>query len=352
MNSQNTQVGNPFAEIPTVPTAEIVNRVTMKAAMRASAGGTSSQVAAVIRARRTEARRMEIGGKTLRDRLDNVVVKFPNIDNLHPFYFETLDILFSVGQVKKTLGRIFGSSETIWRIRSQYVSKIWHSSTPRQAKMARQEGLARLFSVTKRLRSPLRFLEKVRSEMKQLPGIEPGLPTIVIAGYPNVGKSTLVKTVTDAHPEIASYPFTTREVMIGHTKVDFIPCQIIDTPGVLDRPISEKNPIEKRALAAIRHLAWVLAFLVDATETCGFPTRSQLQLLQELQTILDPIPVQLVYNKADILPLSNLSPDLLPSSGQETVQELIAHDRNSAIALLKRCLSLITIDRNRVLSIR
>ncbi|MHA2232834.1 MAG: NOG1 family protein [Candidatus Hodarchaeales archaeon] len=352
MNSQNVQDGNPFAEIPTVPTAEIVNRVTMKAAMRASAGGTSSRVAAVIRARRTEARRMEIGGKTLRDRLDHVVVTFPNIDNLHPFYFETLDILFSVGQVKKVLGRIFGSSETIWRIRSQYVSIIWHASTPMQAKRARREGLARLCSVAKRLGSALKFLEKVRSQMKVLPGIEPGLPTIVIAGYPNVGKSTLVKTVTDASPEIASYPFTTREVMIGHTKVDFIPCQIIDTPGVLDRPISEKNPIEKRALAAIRHLAWVLAFLVDATETCGFPTQSQLQLLQELQTILDPMPVQLVYNKADILPLSNLSSDLLPSSGQDNVQELIAHDRGSAIALLRRCLSLITIDRNRVLSIR
>ncbi|MFX0114075.1 MAG: NOG1 family protein [Candidatus Hodarchaeota archaeon] len=346
------QGGNPFAEIPTVPTAGIVNQVVMKNAMRASAGGTSSRVTAVVRARRTEARRMEVAGKTLRDRLDQIVVKFPDIDNLHPFYRETLDVLFGINQVKKVLGRVFGSSETIWRIRSQYVSAIWHSSTPKDAKLARQEGLARLFSVTNRLKGTLTFLENVRSEMKQLPGIEPGLPTIVVAGYPNVGKSTLVKTVTDARPEIASYPFTTREVMIGHATVDSIPCQVIDTPGVLDRPIAEKNPIEKRALAAIRHLAWVLAFLVDATETCGFPIQSQLQLLQELQSVLDPMPVQIAYNKADIMPLKATSADLLPSIEQNAIHELVAHERSSAIALLRRCLALIEIDRDRVLSVR
>lgn len=352
MSNQNAPGGNPFAKIPNIPSAGMVNRLVMKTAMRTSAGGTSSRLAAIIRARRTEARRMEVGGKDLRDRLDQVVVKFPSLDQIHPFYYETLDVLFSVDQVKKALGRIFGSSKTIWKIRSHYVSKIWHSSTPREAKLARQEGLARLFSVTNRLNGSLRFLEDVRSEMKRLPGIEPGLPTIVVAGYPNVGKSTLVKTITDAQPEIASYPFTTREVMIGHTKIDSIPCQIIDTPGVLDRPISEKNPIEKRALAAIRHLAWVLAFLVDATETCGFPIQSQLQLLAELQSILTPIPVQIAFNKADILPLSDLNSDLLPSSEQESLHELVAYERPSAIALLRRCLDLIQIDREKVLSMR
>ncbi len=352
MSNQNTHSGNPFSKIPNVPSAGMVNRLVMKTAMRTSAGGTSSRLAAIIRARRTEARRMEVGGKNLRDRLDQIVVGFPNLDQIHPFYHETLDVLFSVDQVRKTLGRIFGSSKTIWKIRSYYVSNIWHSSTPREAKLARQQGLARLFSVTNRLNSSLRFLEDVRSEMKRLPGIEPGLPTIVVAGYPNVGKSTLVKTITDARPEIASYPFTTREVMIGHTKVDSIPCQIIDTPGVLDRPIAEKNPIEKRALAAIRHLAWVLAFLVDATETCGFSIKSQLQLLQELQSVLDPIPVQVAYNKADILPLKATSADLLPSIEQNALHELVAHERSSAIALLRRCLGLIEIDRDRVLSVR
>jgi len=229
---------------------------------------------------------------------------------------------------------------------------IWHSSKPLEAKSARREGLARLSSVTKRLKGPLNFLEEVRSKMKSLPGIQSGLPTIVVAGYPNVGKSTLVRTVTDARPEIASYPFTTREVMIGHAKIESIPFQIIDTPGVLDRPISERNPIEQRALAAIRHLAWVLVFLVDGTETCGFSVHSQFQLLQELQETLDSIPIQVGYNKADLLPLKDLSTDLQLPVELEDIQELIAHDRSSALAILKRSIDRINIDRDKVLSMR
>ncbi len=344
--------GNPFAEIPTIPDAETLNRKVMKTAMKSSAGGTSQFLPPLTRIRRIEARRMEVGGKTLRDRIDKVALSFPNLDKIHPFFQETLDILFEIGLVKKALGRLYGSTSTIWQIRSLYVSKIWHATFPLEAKKARQDGLARLFSVSKRLRGALTFLEDIRSQMKCLPGIDPGQPSIVIAGYPNVGKSTLIRSVTQARPEIASYPFTTQEVNIGHFKINSIPCQIIDTPGVLDRPVEERNPIEKRALAAIRHLAWVLVFLIDPTETCGFAVKSQLKLLDEFRDMLKPIPIQIAYNKADILPLSDLDDSLVPFEDKDDLTELIAYNRDSVVEVLKKALSKVNFDREKILSLR
>jgi len=40
--------------------------------------------------------------------------------------------------------------------------------------------------------------------------------TVVVAGYPNVGKSSFIRLVSTAEPEIAAYPFTTKGVIVGH----------------------------------------------------------------------------------------------------------------------------------------
>jgi len=107
-----------------------------------------------------------------------------------------------------------------------------------------------------------------------LPDIRPDEPAIVIAGYPNVGKSSFVNRVTRASNQIAEYPFTTKGVQIGHFERDHVRYQIVDTPGLLDRPEDERNDIERQAVSALEHLADVVVFVLDPSGDCGYPSMS------------------------------------------------------------------------------
>ncbi len=55
-----------------------------------------------------------------------------------------------------------------------------------------------------------------------------------IIGYPNVGKSTLLATASAAKPKIASYPFTTREPVLGVVEVGLRSFVLAEIPGLID----------------------------------------------------------------------------------------------------------------------
>ena len=55
-----------------------------------------------------------------------------------------------------------------------------------------------------------------------------------IIGYPNVGKSTLLDTVSAAKPKIAGYPFTTREPILGMVEVGQRSFVLAEIPGLID----------------------------------------------------------------------------------------------------------------------
>ena len=77
---------------------------------------------------------------------------------------------------------------------------------------------------------------------------------VVLVGSPNVGKSSIVRTVSSGTPEVNNYPFTTRGVTIGHitsTVDDTARLIIMDTPGLLDRPAAERNEMENLTFASL-----------------------------------------------------------------------------------------------------
>jgi nucleolar GTP-binding protein len=75
--------------------------------------------------------------------------------------------------------------------------------------------------------------------------------------------------------------------------------QLIDTPGLLDRPLEKRNTIEKQAIAALRFLADVIILMSDPSESCGYSLTDQQQLRQQINELYPQIPLIEIENKVD-----------------------------------------------------
>lgn len=89
-----------------------------------------------------------------------------------------------------------------------------------------------------------------------------GAGQVALAGPPNSGKSSLVRALTRAGPEVAEYPFTTREPVPGMMAFEDIAFQLVDLP-----PISEQH-VEPWVFDLVRHagLVWLVLRAEDALE--------------------------------------------------------------------------------------
>lgn len=290
----------PFATIKKVHSAKELLDIAFHRASKASVS-ISSRDTPLEKARKREEARVRTASKILENRLMKVVKSFPSIDKLHPFYREMCEVLVGTQTLKKYLASLEGAAKVIARIASEAIGRIRSAQSPEDAARARIEAYGRMTSMIKKLDDRLIFLEDARKKLAKMPSINPEIPTIVVAGCPNTGKSSIVRAASSAKPEIAEYPFTTKTVILGHFKVGDELFQIMDTPGILDRPMSERNPIEKQAIAAIKWLAQAVIFVVDPTPSCGYSLKEQASLLKEVRELMPPgTPIITVINKVDL----------------------------------------------------
>jgi len=237
------------------------------------------------------------------DNLEKYVKEFPSINNLPLFYQEIIDIKIDTDKLKKSLGAVDWARKTCQMIYSKQSKSLKKSKNLDFLVKKQQEIQGRISSVLKQIDKELQNLAIAQNIMKEFPDLE-DLPTVVIAGYPNVGKSSLLKCISKARPKIAQYPFTTKEIHVGHIerKEKYIlkRFQVIDTPGLLDRPLSKRNEIEKQAIAAITHLADIIVFMIDVSETCGYSLENQKHLLTQMKKMFKNSKIIVVENKGDI----------------------------------------------------
>jgi nucleolar GTP-binding protein len=280
-----------FEKIHTVPTSDELINKAFKRAARAMSGKTIDSRESRLRANESM---ILTAANILTDNLSNIVRRFPSFDQLPRFYYELTDILVGVEKLKMSLASIDWASKKIHEVARNYVGSVRGSDIPEPV---RKEAFGRLASIIKSINKDLLFLNEARNILRKLPDVKDE-PTIIIAGYPNVGKSSFVSKVTGASPEIASYPFTTKGVTIGHFIRKGIRYQVMDTPGLLDRPMSERNNIERQAITAIQFLKAAVMFMIDPSESCGYKIEDQKRLLAEIKENFK-LPLLVVANKAD-----------------------------------------------------
>jgi len=277
-----------FERLPTVPTAdEILDRSFRRAAKKMkeklNKDRANEEFVRAVRA-------------AIHDRLVYIIRGFPEFEKLPQFYREMTDILFGIDKIKQSLGAVGWAAKHAGIVGGELAFQARKST---DSLAVRKRAVARIASIVHQIDKDLRFLNKVRNVLRQLPHIDDAF-TVVIAGYPNVGKSSFIRRVSTADPEVASYPFTTKEIIVGHRKVGRGRVQFIDTPGILDRPADERNAIERQALSAIMNVANVVLFIIDPSEHCGYPIEVQRRLLDEVAGLVS-VPIVAVANKSDIV---------------------------------------------------
>ncbi|HEY3273971.1 MAG TPA: NOG1 family protein [Methanocella sp.] len=281
-----------FEKIGTVPTAD---ELVDKAFSRSVRAGRGKMGGAYTDKRLIEESMVLTAGNIFSDNLHNATKGWPSMDKIGPFYREIADILAGVDRIKMSLASLEWAADKSKEISRKYVGIIRKDPDPIKV---RKQAFARMASIIHDVDKDLRFLNDARNKLRDLPDIKDE-PTIVVAGYPNVGKSSFVARVSSAKPEIARYPFTTKGVLIGHFTRKKNRYQVIDTPGLLDRPLEERNEIELQAISALRYVGEVLLFIVDPSEECGFTMAEQEKLLDEVRHTVK-IPVLVVANKIDM----------------------------------------------------
>ena len=218
---------------------------------------------------------------------------------MHPFYFDLIDLMFDVDKYKLSLGNIQWTSNKIKELSTVYIKKLKSAKTVDSLNGIMKSYYGRYSSLIKNINKDLLFLGECRNYFKRLPGIIMDIPTFIIAGIPNSGKSSLITIITGTNPEVADYPFTTKDVLLGYKIINNRRAQFIDTPGILDRDMSRRNPIEKRAIIALSKIDGIILFLFDYSGTSKYTVEEQEGLYKEISETFNNKVIR-VQTKIDI----------------------------------------------------
>ncbi|MBE6504983.1 MAG: NOG1 family protein [Methanobrevibacter millerae] len=285
--------------IPTIPTPDEILDKGFSRGKKAADLLRTQKIPKHLKGKKLEERRVVTACQVMKDKLKSIIDAVPEIEELHPFYQDYIDITVGVDSMKQALGALNWAYGILAQLEREYSNKIKRNPSERASSIQR-EAYGRIASVINKIEKDLDFLDFAKASLRNMPTIDFDATTIVIAGFPNVGKSTLLRQLSGADPQVANYPFTTKGIQIGHTERHWKSIQFIDTPGLLDRPVLEMNDIEMNAIVALEHLADAILFIFDGSETCGFHLDSQYNLLKQIEKIFSEIPIIYLFNKMDI----------------------------------------------------
>lgn len=235
------------------------------------------------------------------EKLAEIVESFPNINEIHPFHRDLLDTLYEKNHYKVSLAAVSRAKNLVEQVSRDYVRLLKFGQSLFQCKQLKTAALGRMATIVKKLKDPLLYLEQVRQHLGRLPSIDPNTRTLLICGYPNVGKSSFLKSVTRADVEVQPYAFTTKSLYVGHFDYKYLRFQAIDTPGILDRPTEEMNNIEMQSIYAIAHIRSCVLYFMDLSEQCGFSVEDQVKLFHSIKPLFANKSVLVVINKIDVM---------------------------------------------------
>jgi len=311
--------------IPTVLSADEILEKAFKRADKIEVWNVKDR----RKVRRHSGSKLNSFGHTISSKLRIYVRTFPSLDQLHPFYYQLLDLKINNDKLRHSLGALQWAANTTEIILKESDKNLKLSQDKTDMEKSRKSAYGRISSVVYKVEKDLELLQDAREFIRHLPVIEVEEPVIVIAGAPNVGKSLIMAKITTARPKIASYPFTTQSISLGHMEMEKQHFQLMDTPGLLDRPLEERNDIEREAILAIELIAHLIVFIFDPSESCGYTMEKQENLLKTIKASFPDVRLITISNKSDMATMDGvLSVSALEDRGLDELKQFIFDNIN------------------------
>ena len=162
-----------------------------------------------------------------------------------------------------------------------------------------------------------------------------------LVGYPNAGKSTLLRKLSAARPKVAAYPFTTLHPVVGVMELPgYRHATIADIPGLIEgahRGVGLGHEF-------LRHITRcpILIFVIDVAGSEGRSPVEDLQNLRKEIDLYDPMlssrPWLIVANKMD-LPNANENLEALQEKFSKVRTVSISAANGEGIDTLKKALA-------------
>jgi len=272
----------------------------------------------IQRIRQFYMRKVKFCAESIHERFAEILDSFPKMDDIHPFYADLINVIYDRDHYKIALGHIRTAINLVDNISKDYIRMMKHGDSLYRCKMLKRAALGRMVKVIKKLGPSLSFLEEVRKHLARMPSIDPYTRTLLITGFPNVGKSSFINQVTHANVDVQPYPFTTQSLYVGHTDYNTVRWQVIDSPGILDHPLDQRNTIEMQSITALAHLKACILFFIDISEQCGYSLDAQISLYNNIKALFAKKPVVIVFTKIDLKRFDELDPE-----AQEKLRRLV-----------------------------
>ena len=119
-----------------------------------------------------------------------------------------------------------------------------------------------------------------------------------LVGYPNAGKSSLLAALSNAKPEIASYPFTTLSPNLGVVESNMERFTLADIPGIIEDAHKGKG----LGFEFLRHISRtrLLIYVLDISDDPGATFEALQHELREYDPKLLELPALIALNKIDL----------------------------------------------------
>lgn len=252
------------------------------------------------------------------------------------------DVLNSIMQVRKL----------ITATGKAYAGQMKYLKTCREIFNKLNEAIVDLNIILQSGRKWLDLYNSYIKKIKKIKYIDIEKPAISIIGCTNVGKTSILNSITNSKSKIASYNFTTKEFNLGHysflNQDDIFTAQIMDLPGLINRKEEKRNIMEKLSLSSLKNIPSGVIYVFDPLKKDDHKfssLKSQIEIRYYLRGLFPFRPWIDVITKSDLIDFSMVN---LPKDLKENAI-FISTEYKDSLLPLKEKINEMTFELNKFL---